>query len=281
MTDDDLAPDEVYCTSCGEPIKKEAEICPECGVKNKAGTSSSSTNFESSGIVGSDGGRIISWVAGVFFLIGGLGMLVNNLIPGFLSMLMGAFLVPPIRSRFEEEIDYTFPRWAVVGIVFFGMFVAGSVMPQGAGNANFSLSGGDGQNANSPFNQQSDGTMPSGDPTEPVNKYYTSILGTLPNYERAARQAQQDVDTNSAEFNEFKTYWENQRSMNRRSGITAELGYTELVNKNETRANVTAAINLYSDGYNYETKELSIILEASNGEWLVKKAPNPYPTEGS
>lgn len=26
-------PDEVFCTSCGEIIKKEAEICPECGVR--------------------------------------------------------------------------------------------------------------------------------------------------------------------------------------------------------------------------------------------------------
>lgn len=25
--------DEVYCTSCGEIIKEEAEICPECGVR--------------------------------------------------------------------------------------------------------------------------------------------------------------------------------------------------------------------------------------------------------
>lgn len=30
------APDEVFCTSCGEPIKKKAEICPGCGVRNDA-----------------------------------------------------------------------------------------------------------------------------------------------------------------------------------------------------------------------------------------------------
>lgn len=32
-------PDEMYCSSCGEIIKEEAEICPECGVRNKSGTS--------------------------------------------------------------------------------------------------------------------------------------------------------------------------------------------------------------------------------------------------
>jgi len=26
--------DEIYCPSCGEPIKKKAEICPNCGVSN-------------------------------------------------------------------------------------------------------------------------------------------------------------------------------------------------------------------------------------------------------
>jgi TM2 domain-containing membrane protein YozV len=29
----ELGPDEVYCTSCGEPIKREAAVCPNCGVR--------------------------------------------------------------------------------------------------------------------------------------------------------------------------------------------------------------------------------------------------------
>jgi hypothetical protein len=28
-------PDEAYCSSCGAVIKKEAEICPKCGVRQK------------------------------------------------------------------------------------------------------------------------------------------------------------------------------------------------------------------------------------------------------
>lgn len=28
-------PDEIYCRSCGTPIKKKAEICPDCGVANE------------------------------------------------------------------------------------------------------------------------------------------------------------------------------------------------------------------------------------------------------
>lgn len=34
--------DEAYCTSCGEIIKEEAEICPECGVRQKEPESSQS-----------------------------------------------------------------------------------------------------------------------------------------------------------------------------------------------------------------------------------------------
>lgn len=32
-TKPDLAPDEVYCTSCGTAIKENAEVCPDCGVR--------------------------------------------------------------------------------------------------------------------------------------------------------------------------------------------------------------------------------------------------------
>lgn len=36
----DLAPDEVYCHSCGEAIKEQAEICPNCGVSQDVDDSS-------------------------------------------------------------------------------------------------------------------------------------------------------------------------------------------------------------------------------------------------
>jgi TM2 domain-containing membrane protein YozV len=31
-----LRADEMYCSSCGKAIKKAAEICPQCGVRQKA-----------------------------------------------------------------------------------------------------------------------------------------------------------------------------------------------------------------------------------------------------
>ncbi|MFW5918030.1 MAG: hypothetical protein ACOCR0_00975, partial [Haloferacaceae archaeon] len=37
-TESEKAPDEKFCTSCGATIKKEAEVCPECGVRQSGGS---------------------------------------------------------------------------------------------------------------------------------------------------------------------------------------------------------------------------------------------------
>ena len=52
--------DEQYCSSCGEVIKKEAEICPECGVRQKPATASYEKDRTVAGILA--------------ILLGGLGV---------------------------------------------------------------------------------------------------------------------------------------------------------------------------------------------------------------
>jgi len=39
------AADEAFCTACGEIIKKEAEICPKCGVRQKKQSSDVSSKW--------------------------------------------------------------------------------------------------------------------------------------------------------------------------------------------------------------------------------------------
>lgn len=39
-------PDEVFCTSCGETIKEEAEVCPHCGVRQQQDNSTTATETE-------------------------------------------------------------------------------------------------------------------------------------------------------------------------------------------------------------------------------------------
>jgi hypothetical protein len=43
MVGREKGPDEVFCRSCGEPIKSAAEICPHCGVRNSRGAGGSAT----------------------------------------------------------------------------------------------------------------------------------------------------------------------------------------------------------------------------------------------
>lgn len=43
-------PDEKYCSSCGEIIKEEAEICPECGVRQDSGSSPGNKDRLTAGI---------------------------------------------------------------------------------------------------------------------------------------------------------------------------------------------------------------------------------------
>jgi TM2 domain-containing membrane protein YozV len=45
-------PDEHYCSSCGEVIKKEAEICPECGVRQKNSSTSGEKDKMAAGLLG-------------------------------------------------------------------------------------------------------------------------------------------------------------------------------------------------------------------------------------
>lgn len=49
-SDDAPGADEQYCSSCGEIIKKEAEVCPECGVRQKSTSSKSDKDRTTAGI---------------------------------------------------------------------------------------------------------------------------------------------------------------------------------------------------------------------------------------
>ena len=69
MGTDTKGPDEKYCSTCGEIIKQQAEICPECGVRQKDPTPQVTDEPEPT--PSSDKDRV---TAGVLALVlGGLG----------------------------------------------------------------------------------------------------------------------------------------------------------------------------------------------------------------
>ncbi len=66
MASAEPAADECFCKSCGEIIKKEAEICPKCGVRQKS-ASSQRQKFASS-----QKDRMTAGILGI--LLGSLGI---------------------------------------------------------------------------------------------------------------------------------------------------------------------------------------------------------------
>lgn len=87
-------PDEEFCTSCGAVIKKEAEICPECGVRHKV-TQQSTT----------DKSRLSAALLALF--LGGLGIhhfYLGNNKRGLLYLLFFWTLIPAIIAFFEAII---------------------------------------------------------------------------------------------------------------------------------------------------------------------------------
>ncbi|WP_380681379.1 zinc ribbon domain-containing protein [Salinigranum sp. GCM10025319] len=73
--------DEVYCQSCGEPIKAEAEVCPHCGVRQ----SGSSSEEKSSAV---------SFIASL--IIPGAGQAYNGQIGRAIAMFFGAIVADMI-----------------------------------------------------------------------------------------------------------------------------------------------------------------------------------------
>jgi TM2 domain-containing membrane protein YozV len=93
MSETEVGADEQYCSSCGEIIKKQAEICPECGVSQKT------TN-------NSDKDRT---TAGIFaLLLGGLGahhFYLGNTTRGIIYLLFFWTFIPAV-AGFIEGILY-------------------------------------------------------------------------------------------------------------------------------------------------------------------------------
>lgn len=68
------AEDEAYCTTCGEIVKRRAEICPECGTRRKPAPQSATTSKANSSAPEKDPG-----VAAVLsFFYSGLGQIYNG-----------------------------------------------------------------------------------------------------------------------------------------------------------------------------------------------------------
>lgn len=89
-------PGEEYCTSCGAVIKKEAEICPECGVRHARQTHGSDVDRTTAGILA--------------LLVGGFGVhkfYLGKTTQGILYLCFFWTLIPEILGLIEGILYLT------------------------------------------------------------------------------------------------------------------------------------------------------------------------------
>jgi TM2 domain-containing membrane protein YozV len=106
---DKPAADEQYCSSCGEIIKKEAEICPECGVRQKSpaggGTASGSKDRTTAGILA----LLLGGIGAHKFYLGdtGLGILYLcffwTFIPALVGLIEGILYLTKTDEEFQQQ----------------------------------------------------------------------------------------------------------------------------------------------------------------------------------
>jgi len=104
--EDTLAPDEVFCTSCGETIKEDAEVCPECGVRQKEEKSTPETQipdgrvFELQKVARKSPGVAVALgillTPASYWYVGRTGLALVNFLT--LNYLLLGFIIVPIHS---------------------------------------------------------------------------------------------------------------------------------------------------------------------------------------
>lgn len=129
--------DEVFCASCGKAIKKQAEICPHCGVRtkegNKAPSSSPSKRRSNSRISNSSpttdydisvlveyGSLALQWFFGISLILAGFGAFLSGgdflgfiaaILQGSILIVIGSVLIPPIRDKISMEHSVSTFGW--------------------------------------------------------------------------------------------------------------------------------------------------------------------------
>lgn len=118
-------PDEMYCRSCGEIIKKEAEICPECGVRNESAKTGTQSGSRGPTSVGHDPGQYETTVSDTWWygIAGGVVLWIFLILVagsvasgGILEALLGlialiAWAIMPVAVYFDAKYVRANGRW--------------------------------------------------------------------------------------------------------------------------------------------------------------------------
>lgn len=105
--DDTPGQDEQYCSSCGAIIKREAEICPECGVRNRPfgdSAASGSKDRVTAGVLA----ILLGWFGAHKFYLGDTGLGILYLcffwtgIPAIVGLIEGILYLTKTDEEFHR-----------------------------------------------------------------------------------------------------------------------------------------------------------------------------------
>ena len=97
--------DERYCTACGAVVKKQAELCPECGVRQSNAAASGSKDRTSAALLA----IFLGWLGAHHFYLGNTGrgivylLLSWTLIPYFAALIEALIYLTKSDEEFQRE----------------------------------------------------------------------------------------------------------------------------------------------------------------------------------
>jgi hypothetical protein len=205
-------------------------------------------------------GKILSWIFGLLFTLGGVGSMIEAPIGGLIMAATGIFLIPNVRQKIDEEYDVSFSRWMVVLIAVIGLGASSAFLPQQ------DL----GSMSDSPSTGSTMGTSSS--PDAAVQDYFDSLTGLSQDTESAYQMLSSDVQSETG-YADYNTEMINMKDA--QTGATYEIVTIETIDESDSTATVSATITVdnLQGAYNID-KEVDLVKE--EGEWKIDEKMNPY-----
>jgi len=123
------------CRECGKAVSTEAATCPHCGVPQPTTpTAEGSANLIRPEDLATPApapsrardvaGAALGWIIGVVLGVAALGVLVTNVLGGFLFLVAAAVVLPPVNAWLKRTLNLALSAkakaWLVLGFLFAG-----------------------------------------------------------------------------------------------------------------------------------------------------------------
>ena len=69
---------------------------------------------------------VLAWIFSIFFIMGGLGMFSESILSGFLMVISGLLILPPMTNWLDKKFKFKLKIWLKIIIIFILFAIAGS-----------------------------------------------------------------------------------------------------------------------------------------------------------